>query len=455
MNIEINRDGNPRQIEINKSNVGGGGTDMTLQRSSPPPPAKPQPPPAPPAAPLQPMGPPPPRPPLQQQDTQPREPNITKMSDAETMLRDLANPTRVKENVGLAQSTDSESEDEDGSLGFTENDDDSEKKSDYVVDEPADDEEPVYEERPTPPYKSLDEEKSALLWKLQRAKRAGLPVTRNLTIHSNIKELRSEVRRVEHEVGLDNGIKFMRRMLMLSTSGIELLNNRYDPFGLALDGWSNSVQEDIASYDKVFERLYEKYQDKADIAPELQLLLLVTSSAVTFHLTKKMMETMTMPQAGGGGNPLGSMFQMFMGNNKQAQQPQETQAHPSSAQKQPTPTTIQRKPMKGPSLQNMLPAAPPVMEPPKMSDRQPITMPLNVQSLAGTKHPREDDEETSDGRISDVVTSEEDGDDDDSSDAPSSDGSDEIKIQSMPVRGRGRGRGRGGRGGPVKNIVTL
>lgn len=57
--------------------------------------------------------------------------------------------------MGLAQSTDSESEDEDGSLGFTENDDDSEKKSDYVVDEPADDEEPVYEERPTPPYKSL------------------------------------------------------------------------------------------------------------------------------------------------------------------------------------------------------------------------------------------------------------------------------------------------------------
>lgn len=112
-------------------------------------------------------------------------------------------------------------------------------------------------------------------------------MTRNLTIHSNIKELRSEVQRVEHEVGLDNGIKFMRRMLMLSTSGIELLNNRYDPFGLALDGWSNSVQEDIASYDKVFERLYEKYQDKADIAPELQLLLLVTSSAVTFHLTKR------------------------------------------------------------------------------------------------------------------------------------------------------------------------
>jgi hypothetical protein len=390
------------------------------------------------------------------------------------MLRDLANPTRVKENVALAQPTSSEDDDE--SLGYSnddgQDDDDSDKKSDYVVDEPADDlgyEEMEREDRPMPPYKSLDEGKSALLWKLARAKKSGMPVTRSLTIHSNIKELRSEVRRVEHEIGLDNGIKFMRRMLMLSTSGIELLNNRYDPFGLALDGWSNSVQEDIASYDKVFERLYEKYQDKADIAPELQLLLLVVSSAFTFHLTKKMMESMTMPQpSGGGGNPLGSMFSMFMNKGNASKPPASGgSGQPGSGGRGPQdtaearqpgsgPTTMQRKPMRGPSLQNMPPAPPPVMELPVMSDRQPLLASANVpQKRKRDEEEDIDDDSTSDGRVSDVVTSEEESEEDDSSVPSSDDG--EIKIQSLPVggRGRGRGRGRGGGRGTVKNIVTL
>ena len=373
------------------------------------------------------------------------------------MMRGLANPGHIRPDTGFQRNdsgSDPTSDDNSLTQGSDGDDDDDDSRG-YVVDEPVDDFQQGDVERPTPPYKSIDEEKSALLWKIARAKKAGLPIHRNLTIHTNVKELRAEVARIEHEIGLDNGIKFMRRMLCLATSGIELLNNRYDPFGLALDGWSTSVQDDISSYDKVFERLYEKYQDKADIAPELQLLLLLCSSAFTFHLTKKMMASMTVPseqaQARTSMNPIGSMLNMFMGGGG-ARQPQAGNPQMQQQQQQPAlpvPSTMQRKPMRGP--QNMLPAG--LM--PQIS--APVGVPP-TESVLGQKRPREEskDDETSDGRVSDIPTSDDGGDSDSLS--PDSTSDDEIKIQSVPARGGGRGgRGRGGRGrGAVtRNVVTL
>ena len=40
---------------------------------------------------------------------------------------------------------------------------------------------------------------------------------------------------------------------------LEFLNNKFDPFDIKLDGWSESVNESINDYDEVFEELAEKY----------------------------------------------------------------------------------------------------------------------------------------------------------------------------------------------------
>ena len=59
--------------------------------------------------------------------------------------------------------------------------------------------------------------------------------------------------------------------MMACCSGIEFLNNRFDPFDLKLDGWSESVHENVNDYNEVFEELHEKYKTKAQISPELRL----------------------------------------------------------------------------------------------------------------------------------------------------------------------------------------
>ena len=84
-------------------------------------------------------------------------------------------------------------------------------------------------------------------------------------------------------------------MLMACCTGIEFLNNRFDPFDIRLDGWSESVHENIGDYDEVFEELHEKYKSKAQIAPEFKLLFMLGGSAFMFHLTNSMFKNTSIP----------------------------------------------------------------------------------------------------------------------------------------------------------------
>ena len=93
------------------------------------------------------------------------------------------------------------------------------------------------------------------------------------------------------EKELDNSIKFSRKMLMACVTGIEFLNNKFDPFDVKLDGWSESVHENVNDYDDVFEELHEKYKDRAKIAPELKLMLALGGSAFMFHLSNTMFKS--------------------------------------------------------------------------------------------------------------------------------------------------------------------
>ena len=80
-------------------------------------------------------------------------------------------------------------------------------------------------------------------------------------------------------------------MLMACVTGLEFLNNRFDPMDVKLDGWSESIHENINDYNEVFEELHEKYKERANVAPELKLLFMVGGSAFMFHLTNTMFKS--------------------------------------------------------------------------------------------------------------------------------------------------------------------
>ena len=152
--------------------------------------------------------------------------------------------------------------------------------------------------RPSEGYRSLEEEKSDLLFKLSRYRKQGHANTRQFTVHSDIRDLRAELNRIRTEQELEGSIKMSRRILMAVVSGMEYANRRWNsPLDLQLDGWSEQVMESIGDYDRVFEKLYFKYKNRVSMPPEMELLMLISGSAMMFHLTNSMFKA-AMPQVG-------------------------------------------------------------------------------------------------------------------------------------------------------------
>uniref|UniRef100_A0A6C0CJZ5 Uncharacterized protein n=1 Tax=viral metagenome TaxID=1070528 RepID=A0A6C0CJZ5_9ZZZZ len=129
-----------------------------------------------------------------------------------------------------------------------------------------------------------DQEKCRILLKFDRLRDRGIRVDKDFTMHSDLKEMQYELERITEHIRRKNGTKFAERLLVTGITGIEWLNTKFDPIGLYLDGFSDSIANDIDSYDDVMEDLYVKYRGKAEVAPELTLLFSLLSAGTMYHL---------------------------------------------------------------------------------------------------------------------------------------------------------------------------
>ncbi len=125
---------------------------------------------------------------------------------------------------------------------------------------------------------------------LERMDKQGVGGTK-MTMANTLEEINAEVARRKDSKGLEKSIRFQRSMLTTLTSGMEFLNSKYDPLGVALDGWSEQVNENIEDYDEIFEELYDKYKDKSKVAPEVRLIMSLGLSAAMCHVTNTMFKS--------------------------------------------------------------------------------------------------------------------------------------------------------------------
>jgi hypothetical protein len=135
-------------------------------------------------------------------------------------------------------------------------------------------------------HEELQREKQLKLIKLEKYRKKGYDSLKKYSMVSTLDEISMELDRIEEEYNIDQSLKFQRKILMGIVTGTEWLNKMYDPFDLYLDGWSESVYENLGDYDDVFEELYEKYKDQVSVPPELKLIGMVTGSAMMFHFTR-------------------------------------------------------------------------------------------------------------------------------------------------------------------------
>ena len=141
-------------------------------------------------------------------------------------------------------------------------------------------------------------QKAELINKLNRLETKGFTISKRFTMDNSLDEIKQEFERLMDARNLESSIKFQRQMMMGVVTGLELMNNKFNPFDWQLEGWSESVHENVDDYDEVFEELYDKYKGKGQMPPEARLLFMMVGSGFMFHMSnsffRQKMGNMTM-----------------------------------------------------------------------------------------------------------------------------------------------------------------
>lgn len=174
----------------------------------------------------------------------------------------------------------------------------------------SDEEQPRQEQRPSPNEYSnysnedynnsytyqkssqdIKNEKQELLYQFNRMEAKGQKVPRKFNMDSDLEDMKHEFERLKRDKEVDVSVSFQRKMLVAAVTGIEFLNNKFDPLDVKLDGWSENINDNITDYDEIFEELHLKYKSKSKMAPELRLLMALTGSGFMLHLTNTMFKS--------------------------------------------------------------------------------------------------------------------------------------------------------------------
>ena len=119
----------------------------------------------------------------------------------------------------------------------------------------------------------------------------GVSLSKSYTMDSDYDEMKREYDRINNNREIERSVRFQRKMLIAFVTAIEFLNNKFDPMDIKLDGWSESIHENLGDYDDIFEELHEKYKSKTSLPPEIRLILMLGGSGFMFHLTQTLFKS--------------------------------------------------------------------------------------------------------------------------------------------------------------------
>jgi hypothetical protein len=152
----------------------------------------------------------------------------------------------------------------------------------------------------------------------------GLKLSKKFNLYSDITEMRTEYMKIKKDVEISASLKVSKRVLLAVVTGSEFLNNKFDPFGFELDGWSETVMTNMndGDFDVVLERLCEKYSGRfGNVPPEIELMMALVGSAAMFHVTNTMFKpTKDIPGSAAPSTGMPSMQSMMKAVQRQQQQ---------------------------------------------------------------------------------------------------------------------------------------
>ncbi len=137
--------------------------------------------------------------------------------------------------------------------------------------------------------KELKFKKMETFAKLIHLKNMNIELTKKYTMDSDLEEMEAELKYHSDIQSKKNGVQLAKSFMCNAITGMEFLNEKYDPFGFKLKGWSDQVKINKDDFDEVFGELLEKYKGNGKkLEPELKLMMMLMISAGTFHMAQSM-----------------------------------------------------------------------------------------------------------------------------------------------------------------------
>ena len=105
-------------------------------------------------------------------------------------------------------------------------------------------------------------------------KNTGIKLTKDYDLRSDYEEMCFEVQYWTNFQKKKDAVNLGKNFMMNAVTAIEFMNERYDPFGLKLKGWSDQMQIGADGYNSVMGQLYEKWKGSGrEMEPEIKLLV--------------------------------------------------------------------------------------------------------------------------------------------------------------------------------------
>ncbi len=139
-------------------------------------------------------------------------------------------------------------------------------------------------------YNELSEEGKMLkrldmLRKLGELAQYKVKLSQNYNMNSDYFTMKYEYQLHTNIRAKQNFVNWTSSLMLNCIYGIEILNEKYNPWELKLTGWSEQINADITNYYDVFGEIFEKYNKPGkSMSPEIKLVLMLGGSALKFHL---------------------------------------------------------------------------------------------------------------------------------------------------------------------------
>ena len=167
---------------------------------------------------------------------------------------------------------------------------------------------------------------------LQKLKNKGIRIP-HFTEDSDLDEMNDYYEMKSKELRLYKGVRTMRKVVTTGASLVEFVFGKWNPLNLELDGWSESMNENITDFDDVFEEFADKYfRDRSKLPVEMRLVGLILWSALSFHFSNQMAKNMMKNGGKFMGMSMSDMGNMFGMNRASQEQPSMGESMGASAQ---------------------------------------------------------------------------------------------------------------------------